>query len=152
MKNKLSTLAVAAIFSLATVSANAAQTVNFNGVDYQLTKETISYDGNASRFQANPWWGNESLATSLASLYHPDSGYAYFAYEVHPTWVRSKYYEQDLFLQGTYVANLSIPNTVNGYVFGTAVTPVPEADTSAMLLMGAGVMGFMARRRKQVAA
>ena len=27
--------------------------------------------------------------------------------------------------------------------------PVPEADTSAMLLMGAGVMGFMARRRKQ---
>jgi len=32
------------------------------------------------------------------------------------------------------------------------VNPVPEADTSAMLLMGAGVMGFMARRRKQVAA
>ena len=33
-----------------------------------------------------------------------------------------------------------------------SVNPVPEADTSAMLLMGAGVMGFMARRRKQVAA
>jgi len=32
------------------------------------------------------------------------------------------------------------------------ITAVPEADTSAMLLMGAGVMGFMARRRKQVAA
>jgi hypothetical protein len=32
------------------------------------------------------------------------------------------------------------------------ITPVPEADTSAMLLMGAGLMGFMARRRKQVAA
>jgi hypothetical protein len=31
-------------------------------------------------------------------------------------------------------------------------SPVPEADTSSMLLMGAGVMGFMARRRKQVAA
>jgi hypothetical protein len=31
-------------------------------------------------------------------------------------------------------------------------SPVPEADTSAMLLMGAGVMGFMARRRKQVTA
>jgi hypothetical protein len=31
-------------------------------------------------------------------------------------------------------------------------SPVPEADTSAMLLMGAGVMGFMARRRKQLSA
>ncbi len=37
-------------------------------------------------------------------------------------------------------------------VVGSSVNPVPEADTSAMLLMGAGVMGFMARRRKQVAA
>ena len=33
-----------------------------------------------------------------------------------------------------------------------SVTPVPEADTSAMLLMGAGVMGFMARRRKNTQA
>ena len=32
------------------------------------------------------------------------------------------------------------------------IAAVPEADTSAMLLMGAGVMGFMARRRKQVTA
>jgi hypothetical protein len=29
---------------------------------------------------------------------------------------------------------------------------VPEADTSAMLLMGAGLKGFIARRRKQAAA
>jgi len=34
----------------------------------------------------------------------------------------------------------------------SAVNPVPEADTSTMLLMGAGVMGFIARRRKQTAA
>jgi probable HAF family extracellular repeat protein len=53
----------------------------------------------------------------------------------------------------------------NGWVVGQAsnallgissqaflLAPVPEADTSAMLLMGAGLMGFMARRRKQVAA
>ena len=38
------------------------------------------------------------------------------------------------------------------YFLLQSVNPVPEADTSAMLLMGAGVMGFMARRRKQVAA
>jgi hypothetical protein len=54
----------------------------------------------------------------------------------------------------------------DGSIYGTAfkqgigdkyfslqsVNPVPEADTSAMLLMGVGVMGFMARRRKQAAA
>jgi hypothetical protein len=37
-------------------------------------------------------------------------------------------------------------------VVGSSVNPVPEADTSAMLLMGAGVMGFMARRRKNTQA
>ena len=40
-----------------------------------------------------------------------------------------------------------------GIIVGTLNTvPVPEADTSAMLLMGAGVMGFMARRRKNTQA
>jgi hypothetical protein len=33
-----------------------------------------------------------------------------------------------------------------------STAPVPEADTSAMLLMGAGVMGFIARRRKNTKA
>jgi len=41
---------------------------------------------------------------------------------------------------------------INSKGFLLSVAAVPEADTSAMLLMGAGVMGFMARRRKQVAA
>jgi len=42
-------------------------------------------------------------------------------------------------------------NTVSGAQRGfllQSVASVPEADTSAMLLMGAGVMGFMVRRRK----
>jgi len=34
-------------------------------------------------------------------------------------------------------------------ISGNSVNPVPEANTSAMFLMGAGVMGFIARRRKQ---
>jgi probable HAF family extracellular repeat protein len=37
-------------------------------------------------------------------------------------------------------------------VFLMSVTPVPEADTSAMLLIGLGVIAFMVRRRKQSAA
>ncbi|MCF8158392.1 MAG: PEP-CTERM sorting domain-containing protein [Burkholderiaceae bacterium] len=43
-------------------------------------------------------------------------------------------------------------NSLQGLTSYVLLSPVPEADTSAMLLMGAGVMGFMARRRKQVAA
>jgi len=43
-------------------------------------------------------------------------------------------------------------NTLTGISGAYTLSPVPEADTSAMLLMGAGLMGFMARRRKQAAA
>jgi hypothetical protein len=43
-------------------------------------------------------------------------------------------------------------NRLSGVTQGFVLAPVPEADTSAMLLMGAGVMGFMARRRKNTQA
>jgi|GEM_PF-1739994 hypothetical protein len=36
--------------------------------------------------------------------------------------------------------------------FSTPTAPIPEADTSTMLLMGAGIMGFIARRRKNTNA
>ena len=39
-------------------------------------------------------------------------------------------------------------NPLSLVISAYSVNPVPEADTSAMLLMGAGVTGFMARRRK----
>jgi hypothetical protein len=31
----------------------------------------------------------------------------------------------------------------------TATAPIPEADTSAMMLVGLGLMGFIARRRNR---
>jgi hypothetical protein len=40
----------------------------------------------------------------------------------------------------------------SGWYTGTPVTPVPEPETYAMLLAGLGLLGFMARRRKQAAA
>ncbi len=51
----------------------------------------------------------------------------------------------------------SIVGTASNTLLGIPYTafllsPVPEAETSAMLLMGAGVMGFIARRRKQTTA
>ena len=42
---------------------------------------------------------------------------------------------------------------MTGDVWATfAATPVPEPETYAMILAGLGLMGFMARRRKQNAA
>lgn len=37
-----------------------------------------------------------------------------------------------------------------GAIGATAVTPVPEPETYAMMLAGLGVLGFMAKRRKRV--
>lgn len=53
-----------------------------------------------------------------------------------------------------HVTGRAIPSGLAGAAVsygGTAnlsVSPVPEADTSAMMLMGLGLMGFIARRRK----
>ena len=54
---------------------------------------------------------------------------------------------------GLYYAGGASPETYTGtitYHFATA--PVPEAETYAMMLAGLGLVGFMARRRKQVEA
>jgi hypothetical protein len=70
-------------------------------------------------------------------------------------------------LRSTYDSNFSSSasngNIARGALAGLPITPsnivpeqrvdaVPETDTSAMLLMGAGVMGFIARRRKNTQA
>jgi hypothetical protein len=49
-------------------------------------------------------------------------------------------------------ANSNEPMKLTSFAPSSIAAPVPEADTSAMLLMGAGVMGFMARRRKNTQA
>ena len=153
MKNKISKLAVAALFSLTAVSA-VAQTVTINGVNYQLSVETTSFNANEARFQANPWWGDQELASQLATTYYGahDATREFLAFQNDTTRVTSMIYAHNFNNYNHSVISYAIDRTVatDGYVFATAA--VPEADTSAMLLMGAGVMGFMARRRKQTAA
>ena len=160
MNKKISTLAIAALFSIAAVSANAGDTVTYNGFNYLLNFENITYEGNEAKIQSTPWWGNRSLALALSGLYKP-SGYPdftdfHFAYAIIslPNYVDSEAAMKWPSEYGGWTSSTSmIPLTLaNDYMFATSVTPVPEADTSAMLLMGAGLMGFIARRRKQVAA
>jgi hypothetical protein len=51
------------------------------------------------------------------------------------------------------VQNAGSPGAVDmglwAYATGSIVSPVPEPETYAMLLVGLGLMGGMARRRKQ---
>jgi len=157
MNKKISTLAIAALFSIAAVSANAGDTVTYNGFNYLLNFENITYEGNEAKIQSTPWWGNRSLALALSGLYKP-SGYPeftdfHFAYAIisHPNYVDS---EAAMKWPSGWTSSSSMtPLTLaTDYMFATSVTPVPEADTSAMLLMGAGVMSFIARRRKNAQA
>lgn len=58
---------------------------------------------------------------------------------------------ESLFLAaGDYTSYVTgvLDGSFGGYAFTTAVSPVPEASTLAMLLGGLGLVGFMARRRK----
>ena len=45
------------------------------------------------------------------------------------------------------ISNVAIWNNYDGGGGGGTITPVPEADTYAMLLAGLGLVGFAARRR-----
>ena len=155
MKSKISKLAIAALFSLAAVSANANNTVTYNGFNYLLSVQNKTYIGNEAQIQSTPWWGNQSLSLALSGLYKP-SGYPeftplIFAHAESVTHVRA--YSAMNWPRGWESSESTINFTsAQRYIFATSVTPVPEADTSAMLLMGAGVMGFIARRRRNAQA
>ncbi len=45
----------------------------------------------------------------------------------------------------TQTGTLYLSTNINGY----ATTPVPEAETTALALAGLGVVGLLARRRRQ---
>jgi hypothetical protein len=208
MSKKIRQLAVAALFSLATVSANAAQIVkidfywlgpnnyrmdgsftfdeSFNGRSNLVASNlsTFSFTGYQNDIAFDTWnmtdgvdagnnfnfnfntitnefrygsgattsdgqqWNTvngDSLNTNIG-FQSGGGGTAMRQFFVLPgEWQSSSNTSSPSLLYGTNGLFAMTPTFIN-------TSPVPEADTSAMLLMGAGVMGFMARRRKQAAA
>jgi PEP-CTERM motif len=105
---------------------------------------TISYFGAGSA---------TALATDVVSVQsigtgQPDSGW--FAFGV-PVGTQSIYVQVDNVALVPFGGN---PNDklynrpIVAIDYAAAVTPVPEADASAMMLAGLGVLGLVARRRK----
>ena len=59
---------VAAGLALWAVPAAAATvTVNVSGVNYTLTASLLSFNADAAKLQAQPWWGNEPLAFAIST-------------------------------------------------------------------------------------
>jgi len=190
MNNKISQFAVAALFTLAAVSANAAtynfwdafdlashqenvpqgdhqsDYLNFN---YRNGESALSYPANypsSIALGTTRWW---DLSTSYSFTLTTTTGeqlFGNYTYTSQSSNGDKRLYAADMtFTGGTGVFSgatgtgtfsgehniLSWTGNLTSQSFITTAA-VPEADTSAMLLMGAGVMGFIARRRKQVAA
>ena len=58
----------------------------------------------------------------------------------------------DVAIHSTFSFRNGLDFTDNGSVgrYAMAVAPIPEPETYAMLLAGLGLVGFIARRRKQI--
>lgn len=99
-------------------------TINLTSISSSASLETITYKA-------------DSIFTGGTGLFANASGTGSFEILTKESFTPNRLF--------TEVGSLNARIT-------TPVAAIPEADTSAMLLMGAGIMGFIARRRKNTNA
>ena len=124
-----------AVTDLGTLGGSMSQAYSINDLGQVVGYSTLAGDLGT---YATLWEGSNAVdLNNFLSLDYKDAG-----------WVLVS--ANGINYSGSIVGSAS--NGLLGITQAFLLTPVPEADTSAMLLMGAGVMGFIARRRKQVTA
>ena len=137
---------------------NSSISVKLNGIDLGTPGSFVSagYDGNPATHLPNTWTGSAQVSidgtASNFGFFTPSlSGFNAYFYII--PWCNGNCLGDN----GTGVQTLTNGTTVT-YLFNGNynsanwnVSAVPEPETYAMLLAGLGLMGFMARRRKQAA-
>ena len=101
--------------------------------------QIVGYSLNANTSYRATLWDN-GVATDLNSFLSASA--------ISEGWVLGEAF--DINDNGDIVGDAynTVSNTRRGFLLQSVAAPVPEADTSAMLLTGLGLIGFMARRRK----
>ncbi|MEM1049006.1 MAG: VPLPA-CTERM sorting domain-containing protein [Pseudomonadota bacterium] len=149
-------VSIVLVFSLYAGSANAA-VVSVGGTQYELDWISGSFDFRQSILEAQPFFGNDSLAFELADACKECLGVSsigglsgpYFVSSTTASVVRGSTY-----LFGTFPATVSgslaardVPAT---FAIATVITaPVPLPAAGWMLLGGLGALAAVARRRRR---
>ncbi len=92
-----------------TAQAQAA-TIDYNGVNYNLSWQNMTYTGSTALLTSQPWWGNSTLAHALASYnVNPNSNFgnqsSYFVYSIAGNTISSAYYSAGNTATITYPSN-----------------------------------------------
>ncbi len=138
-----------------------AAILSVNGIDYNVTIVTGSYNELASQLQATPWWGNTSLSLDLANAAVSEIGFVQGTYnnqtpffaieEWRPCSWCTHLYSKFAYSQGegfTRVETLSVPFYLSGGNVKWAVgSAVPEPLTILGSITAAG-FGVAFKRKK----
>jgi len=164
MRNLSKTLWAAALtcLLLGAQSALAAGpiSVSVNGTTYTLVSEALPYQGNEAQFQAQPWWGNPSLAAAVTNAVQyqlgdlvgnpgaPDDPSALVGYGVSGNSVSITYWDGSF---NDCPSGCPSLDETYYYVFATASNPtaVPALPLGGLLLLGGLVAAIGVRRLRR---
>ncbi len=146
VKNLICALAVALVSYGG--SAGAA-TVTVGTDTYEITTVSGSFEDNKTYLTGLDWWGNETLATELATAFQ--TPLVNFAFETgYFGFARGDVKAAEFFNESvTQIKYPSASSDIYVYAGGYKVSEVPLPAALPLLLAGIGGLGFIGRRRQK---
>jgi hypothetical protein len=169
----ISVMTLSATLCIAAANSKADDFVDVGGTEYDVTTSPLETFASASSvLEAQPWWGNPTLADELASAVYLALGdpngngqtptFAYGtgpdAYMGVPYTAVDNYDYNECYGGGsctltdwTSTNDETISSTYQFYFATATVVPTPETSTIGLLLVGLGSLGVMMAMRKRKA-